>query len=194
MILPILLSLLIPFTHASSVLDEDLKVKGVFVRPIPKEPEISTNCLCAKKYITKANAEDLEAMFSLANCYNSPEKVPTSISDTDKYCSMKPDIYSAWMGAAATRGFAPAQYAYGTAWFFGAGLPAASQPNAISWWAQAASQGLSVAFYSLGDAYEEGLGRKKDIKKALELFKEAKKLGDKRADKRIAKLEALQKK
>ena len=175
-------------------MDEDLKVDGVVVRPIPPKPENFYTCLCAKNWLSKAEGGDLYAMFSLANCYRSPETQPLFTKNTENHCYIKPEIYSAWMGAAATRGFAPAQYAYGTAWLFGSGFPAKNEDNAINWWAQAANQGFGIAYYSLGDAYEEGIGRPKNLKKALALFREAKKFGDNRANERILKLETNEKK
>jgi len=107
---------------------------------------------------------------------------------------MKPVVYADWMAAAATRGFAPAQFAYGTAWYYGSGVKKLDRDKGIKWWAQAASQGVGTAYLSLGDVYEHGLGRKADLAKALALFKEADRLGEKQARERMIKLESVLKK
>jgi TPR repeat protein len=193
MIFSILLNLLFSTAHAESLLSDDLKVSGVVVKEIPSKPINVENCPCAQKWMKQALAQNVNAMFSLANCYNQHEEQGMK-KDTIQFCSINPKIYSEWMAASATRGFAPAQYAYGTAWFFGSGLPSENKNNAIAWWAQAADQGFGLAYYSLGEAYEEGFGRPKNPKKALALFVEAKKLGDSRAQERITKLEAALKK
>lgn len=186
------MSLTISSLYAQSpLLTDDLKVEGVVVKAIPNKPEGADSCPCAKAHVQKALAGDLSSMFSLANCYRMEgQPLPGVDKNTKNYCSIKPEVYADWMGAAATRGFAPAQYAYGTAWFFGSGVREENRENGINWWAQAASQGFGPAYYSLADIYETGFGKEKNKLKALELFKEAKKNGDERAQERISKLEA----
>jgi TPR repeat protein len=179
---------------ADDPLKADLDVDGVVVKAIPSKPKGNENCPCVKKWFNKARKEDLVAMYSLANCYGIAPDSKNKIIVSDKYCEMNMEMYVDWMGAAATRGFAPAQYAYGTAWFYGSGSKPKSSDKGIKWWAQAASQGVAPAYYSLGDIYEHGLGRKVDLTKALALFKEAERLGDNRAKERIQSLESPTKK
>ena len=168
-------------------LKSDLDIDGVVVKPIPIISEELKKCSCSKKWLDKARSADLISMFNLARCFG----VNDHKSD---FCESNPTVYADWMGAAATRGFAPAQYAYGTAWFYGAGVKKTNKSLAIRWWAQAASLGLAVAYYSLGDIYENGIERKKDLSKALLLFKEAEKLGHKQSSERIKKIESIKNK
>lgn len=168
----------------------DLDIDGVVVKPIPTSTKDLESCPCASKWLIKAKAQDLIAMYSLANCFGVSAKQTTTKENSPNYCEMKPLVYADWMGAAATRGFAPAQFAYGTAWFYGSGVKKLDRDKGIKWWAQAASQGMGVAYLSLGDVYEYGLGRKVDLVKAHALFKEADRLGEKPARERVLKLES----
>ena len=179
---------------ADGPLKADLDVDGVVVKAIPTLPKESDKCPCVKKWLAKARKEDLVAMYSLASCFGLSDQPKYKSVPSEKYCEMNSEIYVDWMGAAATRGFAPAQYAYGTAWFYGSGSKKMSPDKGIKWWAQAASQGVAQAYFSLGDVYEHGVGRKIDLPKSLALFKEAERLGDNRAKERIRSLESALKK
>lgn len=175
-------------------LKSDLDIDGVVVKPIPTSTKEIESCPCAAKWLKKASVQDLVAMYSLANCFGISVKQTTTKENSSNYCEMKPEVYADWMGAAATRGFAPAQFAYGTAWYYGAGTKKLDQEKGIKWWAQAASQGEGHAYAALAHVYEKGLGRKIDLNKALLLYKEATKLGIRNSKDDISRLELILKK
>lgn len=175
-------------------LKEDLDIDGVVVKPIPIMSKDMKLCPCAKKWFVKAQEQDLISMYSLANCYGVSPRKTLSKDNSAHFCEAKANIFADWMGAAATRGFAPAQYAYGTAWYYGTGTKKLDQDKGIKWWAQAASQGESHAYVALAHVYEKGLGRKIDLNKALSLYKESYKLGILNSKDDISRLELLLKK
>jgi hypothetical protein len=175
-------------------LKEDLDIDGVVVKTVPNIPKEMQLCPCVNKWLTKAQTQDLISMYSLANCFGvSPEKTLSKENSAD-FCESKATVFADWMGAAATRGFAPAQFAYGTAWYYGAGTKKIDQDKGIKWWAQAASQGEGHAYAALAHVYEKGIGRKIDLKKALLLYKEAYKLGILNSKDDISRLELILKK
>jgi TPR repeat protein len=164
-------------------------VVNVLLKPLPSKPyDSSDKCLCARKWVRAARGGGLDAMTELANCY-APDVGAFLLksSDDSEKCKEDKELKSAWLGAAATRGYAPAQYAYGMLYFFGVGVPI-DKENAANWLAQAAGQGYPEAYFSLGEAYQFGLGRPQSLAKALEHFKKAASLGEPRAKARLQEL------
>ncbi|MEI7488079.1 MAG: tetratricopeptide repeat protein [Chryseobacterium sp.] len=168
--------------------EEKKQLVNVILRPIPSRPEANDRCACARKWVVKARGGDLIAMTELGNCY-SPDVNALSLKkdeESDK-CHEDVDLRAAWLGAAATRGFAPAQYQYGMLYFFGVGVKVDKQ-NAANWMVQSAGQGYPEAYYTLGEVYQFGLGREQNLAKARQLFEKAASLGELRAKERLKEL------
>jgi TPR repeat protein len=185
-----LLLFLLPFSFLFSKESENKVAVNVVLRSIPTRPEANDRCSCARKWVVKAKGGDLAAMTALGNCYSTDENAIFLKNDqeSDK-CSENQDLRAAWLGAAATRGFAPAQYQYGLLYFFGVGVKVDMQ-NAANWMAQAAGQGYPEAYYTLGEVYQFALGRPKNMEKALKLFEKAASLGEPRAKERLRELKS----
>ncbi|MEI7488081.1 MAG: hypothetical protein WCJ72_11860, partial [Chryseobacterium sp.] len=93
------------------------------------------------------------------------------------------------LGAAASRGFAQAQYEYGILYLFGTGV-VADKVNAGNWMVLSAAQDYPPAYFTLGEIYQFGLGRPKDLAKATQCFVKAASLGELRAKDRLQELKS----
>ncbi len=161
-------------------------------KPIPSKPIDSAGlCGCARKWIKKARMGDVVAMTELARCYL--PSIKTLMTDEQKLegfvCTPHSELRAAWLGAAASRGFAPAQYEYGMLYLYGDGV-AVDRVNASNWLTLSASKGYPLAYFTLGEIYQFGLGRPKNRSKAIKNFEAAAKLGDPRAKDRIDEIKA----
>jgi localization factor PodJL len=81
-----------------------------------------------------------------------------------------------WLGQAAARGQAVAQYRFATLLERGQGV-AADPAKALHWYAAAANQGNRKAMHNLAVAYAEGIGGRKDMAEAARWFSRAAALG-----------------
>lgn len=139
-----------------------------------------------KNWLKKAQKGDLVSMFELAGFY-APflRSLKEDCEKVEGYvCAPNSELKAACLGAAATRGFAPAQYEYGMTYFFGDGV-VVDKVNAHNWITLSAAQGYPLAYFTLGEIYQFGLGRPKDISKAIKSFEAAAFLGDFRAKERL---------
>ena len=94
-------------------------------------------------------------------------------------------LRAAWLGAAATRGWAPAQYAYGMLALYGVGLPE-NKGRGAQWIIEAARQNHAPAYFMIGELYRHGWGRPRDEQKARLYYERAKEVGDERAEIRLS--------
>ena len=83
--------------------------------------------------------------------------------------------------SAAEHGDADAQYAIGTRYSNGDGVPK-DDTQAVVWWRRAAEQRLPEAEVALAEAYHQGSGVTKDFDRALAWFRQAAEQGDAQAE------------
>lgn len=113
-----------------------------------------------------AEAGNAEAQNALAMCYVHGLGVNQS-----------PMRAGAWYSAAAKQGNVDGMYGMGLIAHFGTALHSVNYEEAKGWYEKAIAGGHARANFSLGNLYEEGLGVKKDLAKACNLYKVAKDMG-----------------
>ena len=95
----------------------------------------------------------------------------------DENCIFNNSLGISWLTAAATRGYPPAQTLLGVLNLQGLGV--AKNPSAAAdWWERATQKNYGKALYLLGNAFETGVGRKKDLAAAKTLYQDAALAGD----------------
>jgi len=123
-------------------------------------------------------ANPIERVIKLANAGN-----PTALTilglravdGTDGVTGNLPDAVK-FLGQAAEKGQAVAQYRLGTLYERGQGI-AADGAKAVHWYGLAAAQGNRKAMHNLAVAYASGIGGKKNMAEAARWFAKAASLG-----------------
>ncbi len=106
------------------------------------------------------------------------EKLYTTISDLEKVFFY--DKYIEFLKKAAYQGYPEAQFEYAQTFeninYWGEN-PTPNNKKSFYWYQRAANSGYIEAFNNLAVFYENGYGCKKDIDKAVELYKKGAELG-----------------
>lgn len=90
-----------------------------------------------------------------------------------------------WYSESAKSGCADSQYALG--FYYQIGFVDKDYDKAVYWYTQAATQGHPDAMYQLGQLYMKGMGVQQNIQRARDYWKNAAKMGNKQAIRRISK-------
>lgn len=176
MIMTLLLHFSLSAFASGDLLQSEPTQKALLVQTaIPKHLE---KCECTQKHSSAAQKGELEALAAVADCLS---------AIAENSCKKDPAAHASWLQAAATRGHTLSQFGLAYLYYYGSGVKA-DLTKAADWWAQSARQKLPAGFFMLAKAYEEGAGRKQDPKRALELYKEAQKLGYERAAGKVEEL------
>lgn len=123
-----------------------------------------------------AEAGDPKAQFYLAGQYERGLGV-----ERDEKRSLE------WLRKSAEGGLSLAQFNYANTLF--AAKTEAGYKGAVAWWTKAADQGFFPAQYNLAMAYQEGLGVKQDLDKALHWYQKAGENGSEPAKEAVQRLQ-----
>ena len=130
--------------------------------PFPSRIDIMTHV-----EMMKAERGDVDAQYSLAQCYSYGRGVETNEVEAVK-----------WLRKAAEQGHVDAQYSLAQCYSYGKGVET-NEEEAVKWLCKAAEQGHADAQYSLAQCYSYGKGVETNEEEAVKWLRKAAEQGEK---------------
>lgn len=153
-------------TPASPAPAKPVTASAAPAKPVPAGPAPAKAANPIERVIKLANAGNPTALTILGlRAVDGTDGVPVNLPDAVKF-----------LGQAAEKGQAVAQYRLGTLYERGQGI-AADGAKAVHWYGLAAAQGNRKAMHNLAVAYASGIGGKKNMAEAARWFAKAASLG-----------------